>query len=460
MLKTYAVISLGCSRNLVDSEVITGQLEASGLKSRDVDDGVDLCVVNTCAFIESARKESVDAIMEIASLKKDGKVRKLVVCGCLPQLYKDKLLKALPEADLVLGTSDFPNIGRLVRGMSRGRRSDVSAHPAYLYDDASPRSRLTPRHYAYVKISEGCSNLCSYCIISRLRGPFRSRRIESVVREVSELAKGGYLKEVNLVGQDTTLFGMDLYGRTALARLLAEISKLRNGVEWIRLLYTHPAHYTDDLIDIVAKEGKICKYLDLPVQHISDRILKAMNRRVTRRDITGLIEKLRARIPGLVLRTSIIVGFPGETEKEFKDLLGFVKDTGFERLGAFVYCREPGTKAARLAGQIPERVKDERLDELMRIQRGISTEFNGSFVGKTVKVLIDERQPGEPSGSGKYLGRTQGDAPEVDGNVLVSAGNVKTGRFIDVRITGALEYDLVGSPAPSSRRLTSEEGAG
>lgn len=444
MLKTYAIISLGCSRNLVDSEVIAGQLKARGMKLRDIDDGADVCVVNTCAFIEPARKESVDAIMEIASLKKSGKVKKLVVCGCLPQLYKKRLFKALPEADMVLGTSDFPDIGRLITRLTSGRRLDISDKPTYLYDDASPRSRLTPGHYAYVKISEGCSNLCSYCIIPRLRGSLRSRRISSVVKEVESLARGGALREVNLVGQDTTVFGKDLYGEMSMPRLLTELSGLRNSVKWIRLLYTHPAHYTDEFIDAVALNGKVCKYLDLPVQHINDRILKAMNRRVTRKEITALIRKLRARIPGLVLRTSIIVGFPGETDREFRELLRFIRETGFERLGAFAYCRESGTAAGKMGAQVPEGVKLARLDELMSLQRGISAALNRSFVGRTVKVLIDEK---EPASSGRFIGRTQGDAPEVDGNVYVSGTGINAGEFLDVKITDALEYDLVGVKA-------------
>ncbi len=299
-MRKFAIISLGCSRNLVDSELIAGALKERGLKACDAQDGVDVCVVNTCAFIESARKESVDTIMEIAELKKSGKVKSLVVCGCLPQLYGNKLFKSLPEADLVIGTSDFPKIGQLLGRLGRKRRSDISARPGYLYDESSPRSSLTPRHYAYVKISEGCSNLCSYCIIPRLRGGFRSRAVDSVAREVAGLAKSGRLKEVNLVGQDTTLFGEDRCGRSMLPGLLKRLCDLDSGVDWIRIMYTHPAHYTDELIDTISSEEKICKYLDLPIQHINDAILKRMNRRTTKRQITDLIIKLRKRIPGLV----------------------------------------------------------------------------------------------------------------------------------------------------------------
>lgn len=441
-MRKFAIISLGCSRNLVDSEVIAGIMKERGLKACDVKDGVDVCVVNTCAFIESARKESVDAIMEIAELKKTGKIKKLVVCGCLPQLYKKKLFKALPEADLVLGTSDFPKIGQFLGALSRKRRSDVSMRPGYLYDETSPRLSLTPRHYAYVKISEGCSNICSYCIIPRLRGSFRSRPIDSVVKEVAALAKTGYLKEINLVGQDTTLYGSDRYGTKMLSSLLKRLCSLDNSVKWIRVLYTHPAHYTEEFINTMRDEDKVCKYLDLPIQHISDAILKRMNRHTTKSQIMDLVEKLRKKIPGLVLRTSIIVGFPGETDKDFKELLGFLREARFEKLGAFVYCREDGTKAGRFTGQIDESLKTERFDELMRQQQKISTAVNRSIVGRTVKVLIDER---EAQSRDLFAGRTQGDAPEVDGTVYVSGKNIKTGEFCNVRISDSLEYDLVGA---------------
>jgi ribosomal protein S12 methylthiotransferase len=440
-MKKFAIISLGCSRNLVDSEVMAGALKKRGLKECRADGGVDLCVVNTCAFIESARKESVDAIMEIAALKKAGSVKRLVVCGCLPQLYKGRLLKLLPEADLILGTADFPKINRFLDGLGAKRRSEVSARPSYLYDEYSPRSALTPAHYAYVKISEGCSNLCSYCIISRLRGRFRSRSIESVAKEVNALSKKGALKEVNLVGQDTTLFGAK--GET-ISGLLRKLGSLENSVRWIRILYTHPAHYTDEFIDTVRNGPRICKYLDLPIQHISDTILKRMNRQTTKREIMNLLGRLRKRIPGLVLRTSIIVGFPGETDRQFRELVDFVREARFEHLGAFTYCREQGTKAGRFKDQVPEGLKAERFDALMKEQQKISLSLNRALVGKKAKVLIDEKEAGR---GGVFIGRTQGDAPEVDGAVYVSGKNIKVGEFCDVRITDAMEYDLAGSSA-------------
>ena len=361
------MISLGCPRNLVDSEIMLGSLKNGGFEIAEVDEGVDVCVVNTCSFIGSAKQESIDMILEAAELKKEGRIGKLVVSGCLSQSAKGELLEEIPEIDLVLGTSDYPRIGSLVAGLGDKRIAAVSDKLTYLYDEDSPRFALTPSHYAYVKISEGCSNRCSYCIISNLRGDFRSRAIESITEEIERFSSNGLLKEVNLIGQDTTLFGLDRYGSEAFSLLLKRICAMKNSVKWVRVLYTHPAHYSDDLISTIAGEEKICKYLDLPIQHISDRILKAMNRRMTKSELIGLIRKLRKNIKGLALRTSIIVGFPGETESDFKELLDFVRETRFERLGAFIYSREAGTRAAGFKGQVPEDIKEARLGELMEL---------------------------------------------------------------------------------------------
>jgi len=415
-VKSFAVLSLGCARNLVDSEVIAGSLKKIGLKMASPEDGADIFVINTCAFIDSARRESIDAIVEAAAAKARGKIGKLVICGCLPQMHAKDIARELHEADLIFGTGS----------------------PDYLYDEHSPRFRLTPKHYAYVKISEGCSNLCSYCIISRLRGAFRSRTVASVVKEVKKLSGAPGLREIDLIGQDTTLFGLDIYGKPVLAQLLREICRVKNKVKWIRLLYTHPAHYTDGLISTIRDERKVCRYLDLPIQHASDKILALMNRRTTKKDITALIEKLRKKIPGLVLRTSVIVGFPGETDKDFGELLNYMRKVRFERLGAFIYSREDGTRASRLKGHLPMKVKRERLDELMKLQQKISSDINKSFIGKTVEVLIDEKE------GDKFFARTQGDAPEIDCGVYVSGRDLKIGEFRKVRITDALEYDLAG----------------
>ncbi|MDD5428032.1 MAG: 30S ribosomal protein S12 methylthiotransferase RimO [Candidatus Omnitrophica bacterium] len=440
---TVGIISLGCPRNQLDSEVIAGSLKKAGFSIVDMTGGADICVINTCAFIKSAREESVDSILEAAELKKGGKIGYLVVCGCLPQLYKEKLASELSEADLMIGTSDFPELPRLLKNIRKpGARSVVSAVPDYLYDERSPRISFTPPHYAYLKISEGCSNFCSYCIISRLRGVFRSRSIESVTKETKSLSRSGRLKEINLIGQDTTLFGVDRYGRMMLGELLRRLCGIETSVEWFRILYTHPAHYTDELISVIRREKKICKYLDLPIQHISDRILKKMNRCVTKRDIITLIEKLRRKIPGLVLRTSVITGFPGETDKDFNELVKFLRDTRFERLGAFVYSREEGTPAARFEKQVPEKVKRQRLDAIMEEQKRISLGINKRYLGRTLGVLIDEKCEGEKE---KFLGRTGGDAPEVDGIVYVTGKGIRVGQICDVRIKDTLEYDLVGN---------------
>lgn len=442
MLKKVGLVSLGCARNLVDSEVILGSLKREGFAVSDGLESVDICVINTCAFIAPAREESVYAILEAGRMKKDGRIKKLVVCGCLPQAYKKDLAKELPEVDLFVGTSDFPGIGGLIRKLSGGKRAyAVSGKLNYLYDGKSPRFRLTPKHCAYVKISEGCSNRCSYCIIPRLRGCFRSRTIRSVVEEAALLSNGGALKEVNLIGQDTTLFGLDIYGKMVLPELLGRLSALKNGPQWLRILYTHPAHYTDALIDMIRKNDRICKYLDIPIQHISDGILKRMNRRTTKDSITRLISRLKDDIPGIALRTSIIVGFPGETEKNFKELMDFVKDTEFDRLGAFLYSEEEGTASSHMKNKVPEEVSRERFNGLMKLQKKISEKRNRRFLGKRVRVLIDE-SPESPGGS--FFGRTEADAPETDGGVFVSGKGIRVGEFCDVKITDSLEYDLVG----------------
>lgn len=441
MLKV-AITSLGCPRNLVDSEVMIGSLKNEGYKITDVDDSPDIHIINTCSFIKSAREESIDAILEAAQLKKEGRITRLIVSGCLPQLYKDEILKDLPEVDMIVGTGEFHKIGAYIKNLNDVKETcRVSKKVDFLYNENSPRILLTPGHYAYVKISEGCDNCCSYCRIRALRGRLRSRTIKSVISEIEHISSEQDLKEVNLIGQDTTLFGKDLYSKPALHGLLRKIASLKNDVKWIRLLYTHPAHYTDDLILAIKEEEKICKYLDIPIQHISDPVLSRMNRHTQKKDIIDLIEKLRSSIPGVFLRTSIIVGFPGETDKEFAELLDFVREARFERLGAFLYSREEGTPAANFKSQIPDEIKQERFDAIMKAQQGIAIELNNAFLGKDMEVLIEEKLEGE---NDKYMGRSSGDAPEVDGTVYVTGKNLRIGQFYPVRVTDALEYDLVG----------------
>ena len=438
-----SIVSLGCPRNLLDSEIIAGSLKKSGFKICEVENGVDVCVINTCAFIEPARAESIDSILEAARLKKEGRIKYLIVCGCLPQLYKEKLGKVLKDADLLLGTSDFPRLAGLLKNIKTrsSGRSFITRSLDHLYDEHDPRLILTPRHYAYLKISEGCSNSCSYCIISRLRGRFRSRSTRSVINEVEKISKSGRLKEINIIGQDTTLFGIDRYGKIKFSELLRRLCRSKNSVRWIRILYTHPAHYTKELINTIREEDKICKYIDLPLQHISDKILKRMNRPTARIDIERLIDDIRNNIPGIVIRTSLIVGFPGETYKDFKELMDFTRRMRFDRLGAFMYSKEEGTKAARFQQQVPDKVKKERFDEVMKLQQSISSGINRSFIGKTVEVLIDEKAGTEKN---KFVGRTQGDAPEIDGAVYVSGDDMKIGEFYRAMITDSMEYDLIG----------------
>lgn len=441
-MKKVAITSLGCPRNLVDSEVLAGHLKKDGFRVSGIDEGADVLIINTCSFVGSAREEAIDTILGASQLKKDGKIKYIVVAGCLPQMYKGGLLDELPEVDAILGTGDISKIGDIVKGLKSGRRSSVvSDRSNYLYDENSPRESLLPKHYAYIKISEGCDNFCSYCAISQIRGRLRSRTIESVIREAKALLSPGYLREINLIGQDTSLFGKDIYGKPVLAKLLKELAGLKNGVRWVRLLYTHPAHYTDELIETIRDEGKICKYLDMPIQHASDSVLARMNRPTTKKDIAGLIERLRGDIPSLTLRTSVIVGFPGETDKDFKELLEFLSDVKFDRLGVFIYSREENTPAHDLKDQIPEKIKSERFDEVMRLQQKISDSLNKTFLGKVIDVLIDEKIEGEED---KYLGRGEADAPEVDGSIYVTGARLHVGEFYKVKITDTLEYDLVG----------------
>lgn len=435
-----SILSLGCARNLVDSEVMSGILKKAGCAIVDISGIADIAIINTCSFIEDARKESIDIILDVIDLKKEGKIKKILVAGCLPQRYGDALKDGLKEIDGFIGVDGFAKLPRIIGALSRNKKIfDIPAVPEFLYDDKTPRLLLTPKHYAYIKISEGCSHKCSFCVIPDVRGPHRSRTMDSVLREASALIKSG-VKEINLIGQDTTLYGMDLYKRPALAELLKKLAGLK-GARWIRLLYAHPAHFTDELIKVIGDEQAICKYIDLPIQHISNRILKRMNRGTTKKSILDLLHKIRKNIPGVAIRTSIITGFPGETEKEFAELIGFIKKEKFERLGAFTYSREEGTVAYKFAGQIPEQEKKARRDEIMKVQQGVSRRNNRKLMGKVLDVIIDEKDASDPK---LYLGRSYMDAPEVDGMVYVKGKNIKVGTFVRVKIVDTYEYDLVG----------------
>jgi len=418
-VRTIGILSLGCPKNLVDSEAILADYLKKGFKVIDEPGKADVVVVNTCAFIEDAKKESIDVILDLIQLKKEGRIKKIIVAGCLPQRYEKVLRKELTEVDIFHGVRDFKK------------------------DNPDERLLITPAHYAYIKISEGCDNKCSYCIISQIRGRYRSRPKEIVLKEINDLYanSGGELKEINLISQDLTYYGMDLYKKYALPDLLGSIDK---KIKWVRLLYAHPAHFTDELILAIKESPRICKYIDLPVQHINDRLLKSMGRKITKKGIFDLIAKLRKNIPGIAIRSSLIVGLPGETDKEFKELLEFIKDIKFERLGIFTYSREEDTPAFNFKNQVSDKEKRRRLDEAMKLQQEISKGINASFIGKTLEILIDEKQD-----DATFIGRTYADAPEVDGQVFVKVGAnghspLHIGNFVDVKVTDTLEYDLVG----------------
>ena len=436
--------SLGCPKNFVDTEVIFGKLKEKGYQISEKIDNSDIVIINTCSFIKDAVEESIEEILNLVKLKKEGKIKHIIVTGCLPQRYKDdNLSQEIPEVDAFLGVGDLLDIDDVVKSLLQGKQIyKVSPEPKFLYNHNTPRTILTPPHYAYIKISEGCQNNCSYCLIPKIRGNYRSRKMEDIIDEVKILSEKQNLSEIILIGQDTTLYGIDLYGEYKLAALLKKLSLLKlNNLKWIRVLYTHPAHYNDELIEVIANYPKICSYLDLPLQHISDRILRRMNRPVKKNYVISLINKLRERIPNLILRTTFMVGFPGETDKEFEELLNFVKEFRFERLGTFVFSREEGIPAYDFSQQIPMQIKKERLKKLMLSQQSISKEINSAYMGKEIEVLVDEIQSNKQKIA---IGRTKGDAPEIDGKVIIKGNKAQVGKFIKVKVEEALEYDLVG----------------
>ncbi|MDD5115488.1 MAG: MiaB/RimO family radical SAM methylthiotransferase [Candidatus Omnitrophica bacterium] len=411
MKQKLGMLSLGCPRNLVDAESLLARLKNKGYSITEDISGADIALVNTCAFIDEAKRESVEAILELIELKKEGKLKKIVVCGCLAQRYRH-LNRHLPEVDAFVGSPGL--------------------------DRRTGRFPLTPRHYAYLKICEGCVNSCSYCVIPRIKGKLVSLDEETVIRK-ARCFNRQKISELNIIGQDITGFGLDSCGESRLSGVLRKIIRNTPDVGWIRLLYLNPERISDDLLDLISSHERVCKYIDLPVQHINDRILRLMNRKATKKGIISLIEKIRKKIPGVCLRTSLIAGFPSETDKEFKELLGFIKEIKFERLGAFTYSREEGTPAYNLKGQLSRRLKEERLGAIMELQQGIAAQVNAGFLNKRLRVLIEDEQ------DGSYTGRSQADAPEVDGLVYVnSARRLKPGDFTDVMVTDTLEYDLVG----------------
>jgi len=437
------MISLGCPRNLVDSEVLAGRLKKKGFRIIDEAGKNCVAIVNTCAFVEAAKNESIDIILQLAALKADGNIARLIVTGCLSQRYPRELPLEIKEIDGLFGTGNFLEIPDRIENIINGEKVVRTVKvPRFLYDHTDERLMMTPRHSVYVKIQEGCRNFCSYCVIPELRGPYRSRDEESVLSEIRSFKRRG-AKEINIIGQDTTSYGTDRHGSMPLAGLLKKAAQIMKKRGWIRLLYTHPAHYSPELISVVRDEDAVCKYLDLPIQHINSRILKRMNRHVNRKDIVSLIEKVRKAIPGVAIRATVIVGFPGETAKDFAELEKFISEMKFERLGAFTYSREEGSRAFLFPDQLPEKVKEERFARIMKLQNGISEENNRRHMGRRLKVLIDEK---DKSRKDQYLARTEFDAPEVDGLVYVrSESPLRAGDFTEVRIEDTLEYDLVGS---------------
>ncbi|HEV3120916.1 MAG TPA: 30S ribosomal protein S12 methylthiotransferase RimO [Isosphaeraceae bacterium] len=451
-IATFSFVSLGCPKNLVDSERMLGLLAQDGYVLVPDSEPADLVIVNTCGFIDAARQESLSVIREMIERKRAGGVKGVIVAGCLAERQRDMLLEEVPEVDQIVGVfgrEEIVKVAERVLGQLEEQRTLFRPAPVRAQDDRA-RLRITPRHLAYLKVSEGCDRLCTFCAIPGMRGKHVTKPIEAVVEEARELAADG-ARELNLVAQDMTYYGMDLYGRPRLAELLRELGQV-DGIDWIRVLYNYPACFTDELYETLGSTSKIVPYLDMPLQHINDRLLRAMNRRHTRAQTEEIIARLRATIPGLVLRTTFIVGFPGETEQEFEELCAFVSEARFERLGAFTYSYEPGTPAIRLPDHLPEEVKIQRRDALMALQQPIAFAFNQSLVGKRLDVLIDGPYSGGP---GLWQGRTYADAPDVDGLAIIEGAGIQTGDLVPCTIVGAQGYDLIAradSGRPKTRR--------
>ncbi len=442
----FSIVSLGCARNLVDSEVMAGLLKQNHYIMVQKPEEADIVLVNTCGFIDAAKAESIDTIIEIGRLKEEGKLKKLVVAGCLSQRYPDELANELTEVDLFIGTGEVPRIAEILREHDRDKtqRSYVGL-PQYLYNEATPRVRTTPSYSAFVKVSEGCDHKCAFCIIPQLRGPHRSRPIESVVKEAANLVKCG-VKEINLIAQDLTAYGRDRQDGATLCELLSEIVKIPE-MFWLRLLYAYPNFLDERLLNVICESKQICKYIDIPFQHINRRILQRMRRGKSGSAVWETIHRLRNRIPGVTLRTSLIVGFPGETQAEFNELLDFVEQAEFDRLGVFKYSDQEGTAAATLPDKISEEEIESRWQEIMDVQATISRRKNEALIGTTQRVMIESV---DSDATRQFYGRTQAHAPEVDGVVYVQvpkengrASDCRPGEMLNVRITDAQDYDLV-----------------
>ena len=432
-------ISLGCDKNLVDSEVMLGLLDKKGYQIVDSEEDADIIVVNTCCFIHDAKEESIQTILEMAEYKKEGKLKALIVTGCLAQRYQQEIIDEIPEVDAVLGTTSYDHIVEAVEEALAGNGHVVLEDVDALPDVKEKRLVTTGGHYAYMKIAEGCDKHCTYCIIPKLRGNYRSVPMEKLLAEAKDLADQG-VKELILVAQETTVYGKDLYGEKSLHKLLRELCKI-SGIQWIRILYCYPEEIYDELIQTIKEENKVCHYLDLPIQHASDAVLKRMGRRTSKAQLVEIIEKLRKEIPDISLRTTLITGFPGETQEQHEELKDFVDEMEFDRLGVFTYSPEEDTPAATMTGQIPEEVKEERQAELMELQQEIAFDLAEDMVGREVLVMIE----GKVADENAYVGRTYKDAPNVDGLIFINTDEeLMSGDFARVRVTGALEYDLIG----------------
>lgn len=432
-------ISLGCDKNLVDSEVMLGLLDKKGYQIVDSEEDADIIVVNTCCFIHDAKEESIQTILEMAEYKKEGKLKALIVTGCLAQRYQQEIIDEIPEVDAVLGTTSYDHIVEAVEEALAGNGHVVLEDVDALPDVKEKRLVTTGGHYAYMKIAEGCDKHCTYCIIPKLRGNYRSVPMEKLLAEAKDLADQG-VKELILVAQETTVYGKDLYGEKSLHKLLRELCKI-SGIQWIRILYCYPEEIYDELIQTIKEENKVCHYLDLPIQHASDAVLKRMGRRTSKAQLVEIIEKLRKEIPDISLRTTLITGFPGETQEQHEELKDFVDEMEFDRLGVFTYSPEEDTPAATMTAQIPEEVKEERQAELMELQQEIAFDLAEDMVGREVLVMIE----GKVADENAYVGRTYKDAPNVDGLIFINTDEeLMSGDFARVRVTGALEYDLIG----------------
>jgi ribosomal protein S12 methylthiotransferase len=429
--------TLGCPKNTVDSENMAALLEKGGHCMADSPEEADAIIVNTCAFINDAKTESIDTILEMAQYKEDSD-KLLVVSGCLTQRYSEELFGEIPEADILIGVNDYDRINEILEEHKSEDRIRYNTDAPQTYCEITERKLESGSVSAYLRIAEGCNNACSYCVIPAIRGAYRSRRMEDIVSEAEMLAGNG-TKELIIIAQDVTFYGTDIYGRLALAELLRKLCKIE-GIEWIRLLYCYEDSITDELIDTIKNEDKICKYIDIPLQHISDRILNNMNRHSTSESIKNTIAKLRSEIPDIHIRTTFIVGFPGETDEDYAELEDFIENTGFERLGVFAYSQEENTPAAEMPDQIDEEIKERRRDDIMAMQREISLNSNLKKVGKILRVLVEEKCE-----DGTYLGRTEYDAPEIDNGVIFTSDTeLVPGTFTNVEITDAFDYDLTG----------------